>query len=113
MITYYQYDTLGIYTQKVERTKFQPIPKPCTTVAPPYLTGTQVAQWNGSEWFVLDNLPIYSPPSPTKSEQQVKRQAAYAAEADPLFFKWRAGESTETDWLAKREEIRARYPYPE
>ena len=41
------------------------------------------------------------------------RAAAYTQEADPLFFKWQAGEGTEQEWLAKREEIRARYPYPE
>jgi hypothetical protein len=41
------------------------------------------------------------------------RQAAYTQEADPLFFKWQAGEGTEQEWLAKREEIRSRYPYPE
>lgn len=41
------------------------------------------------------------------------RKAAYTNEADPLFFKWQAGEGTEQDWLAKRDEIRARYPYPE
>jgi hypothetical protein len=38
-------------------------------------------------------------------------QAAYTPEADPLFFKWRANEGTKEDWQAKREEIRARYPY--
>ena len=42
-----------------------------------------------------------------------QRQAAYAAEADPLFFKWQAGEGSESDWLAKRDEIRNRFPYPE
>jgi hypothetical protein len=48
-----------------------------------------------------------------KAEAKSARQAAYAAEADPLFFKWQAGEGTEQEWLAKREEIRSRYPYPE
>jgi hypothetical protein len=38
------------------------------------------------------------------------RQAAYATESDPLFFKWQAGEATEAQWKAKRDEIRARYP---
>ena len=42
---------------------------------------------------------------------QAQRQAAYTVEADPLFFKWQAGEGTKEDWEAKREEIRARYPY--
>jgi hypothetical protein len=41
------------------------------------------------------------------------RQAAYTQEADPLFFKWQAGEATKEEWEAKREEIRQRFPYPE
>jgi hypothetical protein len=52
------------------------------------------------------------PVVPTKEEQEALRHAAYTAEADPLFFKWQAGEGTEAEWLAKREEIRNRYPYP-
>ena len=32
------------------------------------------------------------------------------AEADPLFFKWQAGEATQAEWQAKREEIRQRFP---
>ena len=47
------------------------------------------------------------------AQAEANRQAAYTQEADPLFFKWQAGETTEQEWLAKREEIRARYPYPE
>jgi len=38
------------------------------------------------------------------------RQAAYATESDPLFFKWQAGEATEAEWKAKRDEIKQRYP---
>ena len=40
------------------------------------------------------------------------RAAAYTAESDPLFFKAQAGEVDQAEWLAKREEIRARFPYP-
>jgi len=40
------------------------------------------------------------------------RASAYTAEADPMFFKYQAGEVTKEEWLAKREEIRQRYPYP-
>lgn len=47
------------------------------------------------------------------AEAQAARASAYTEEADPLFFEWRAGEGTEQAWLEKREEIRARYPYPE
>ena len=41
---------------------------------------------------------------------EANRKAAYMAESDPLFFKWQAGEATEEEWLAKRAEIRARFP---
>jgi len=48
----------------------------------------------------------------TIEKQEAKRLAAYTAEADPLFFKWQAGEATEAEWKAKRQEIRERFPYP-
>lgn len=48
-----------------------------------------------------------------KQQQQANRAAAFQREADPLFFKWQAGEGTKEDWEAKRAEIRERYPYPE
>lgn len=38
------------------------------------------------------------------------RQQAYAAEADPLFFKAQRGEATLAEWQAKVAEIKARYP---
>ena len=67
----------------------------------------------GPGWLYQDGqfLPP-SPVVPTKVEQEANRQAAYTAEADPLFFKWQAGEATEEEWLAKRQEIRDRYPSP-
>ena len=51
-------------------------------------------------------------PQITRVRQEAKRQAAFVSEADPLFFQWQAGESTEEEWLAKRQEVRDRYPYP-
>ena len=47
------------------------------------------------------------------AQAESNRQTAYTQEADPLFFKWQAGEATKEEWEAKRAEIRARYPYPE
>ena len=44
------------------------------------------------------------------AEADANRKAAYIAEADPLFFKWQAGEATVTEWRAKRDEIKARFP---
>jgi hypothetical protein len=46
-----------------------------------------------------------------KAEQVAQsRKLAYQFEADPLFFKWQAGEATEAEWKAKRDEIKARFP---
>lgn len=45
-----------------------------------------------------------------KLNASVLRRTAYVAEADPLFFKWQAGESTEEEWKTKRDEIKARFP---
>jgi hypothetical protein len=39
-----------------------------------------------------------------------QRREAYAAEADPLFFKWQRGEASQQDWLNKVAEIKARFP---
>jgi hypothetical protein len=41
------------------------------------------------------------------------RAAAYAAEADALFFKAQRGEIEMAEWEAKVEEIRNRFPYPD
>ncbi len=41
-----------------------------------------------------------------------ERASAYAAEADPLFFKAQRGEATTDEWTAKVAEIKARFPYP-
>ena len=50
-------------------------------------------------------------PPPAGSEQiEALRRAAYESEADPLFFKSQRGEATQAEWLAKVEEIKARFP---
>lgn len=48
-------------------------------------------------------------------ECETKRQLAYVAESDPLFFKYQRNEDgvTKAAWLAKVDEIRERYPMPE
>ena len=51
----------------------------------------------------------------TKASQmqaQANRAAAYTLESDPVFFKYQRGEALETEWIAKVDEIRARFPYP-
>ena len=46
----------------------------------------------------------------TPEQTEALRRAAYQVEADPLFFKAQRGEATQADWLAKVEEIKARFP---
>jgi hypothetical protein len=41
---------------------------------------------------------------------EANRKFAYENESDPLFFKWQAGEATEAEWKAKRDEIKSRFP---
>lgn len=39
-----------------------------------------------------------------------QRRQAYAAESDPIFFRWQRSEATQQEWLDKIAEIKARYP---
>ena len=51
-------------------------------------------------------------PTPTRAEQEANRQRAYAAEADPIAMQMLRDEATKNEWLAKIDEIKARFPYP-
>jgi hypothetical protein len=91
------------------------IPGGCIEQEPPALSDGQRAQFVNGAWVVVDPEPAPEPEPelpPTKEQQEQLRKWAYQQEADPLFFKWQAGEATEEEWLAKRQEIRDRYPYP-
>lgn len=68
--------------------------------------------------FILDGLTpitdeevaeLTAPPPPTPEQIAALRRAAYASEADPLFFKSQRGEATQAEWLAKVQEIKARF----
>lgn len=89
------------------------IPAYAVTVAPPLFLVGKIPQWDGSKWVVVD-LPAPpqppEPPAPYQPTSEEQRLAAYRNESDPLFFKWQRGEGTQEAWLAKIEEIKARYP---
>ena len=92
------------------------IPGGAIDATPPTVPEGQRAKWNG-QWMFEDipqPEPEPEPPEPTPEEQaemvRMQKQSDYQTESDPLFFKWQAGEATEEEWLAKRAEIRARYP---
>jgi hypothetical protein len=44
---------------------------------------------------------------------EAERAVAYREEADPLFFRYQAGEATREEWEQARQNIRDRFPYPE
>lgn len=49
---------------------------------------------------------------PTLEEQKINRQLTYSAEADPIAMQMLRDAATKEEWLAKVDEIKARYPYP-
>ena len=57
MTTIYTYDNQGIYSGAVECDPLKAVP-PGLLVAPPALTGTQVAQVQGGAWVVLPEYPV-------------------------------------------------------
>jgi len=71
----------------------------------------------GEEAFDADGNPVEYDRQAVEAkaaqmQAQQQRAAAYAAEADPLFFKAQRGEASMDDWTAAVEAIRARFPYP-
>jgi hypothetical protein len=94
---------------------FQTMTEPSAATLATYAEGTievplrpsPYAEWVNGAWV------DHPAPPPPRDQQEAARQAAYTAEADPLFFKTQRGEATEAQWLAKIDEIKARYPYPE
>lgn len=58
----------------------------------------------------LDALWLETKKAFDNKQIDIKRNNAYIAEADPLFFKAQRGEGTMADWEAKVAEIKARYP---
>ena len=77
----------------------------------------QVVRTVGDDAFDADGNPVIYDRAAVEAEAQrmkarQSRAAAYANEADPLFFKAQRGEATQADWQAKVDEIRQRYPYP-
>ena len=44
---------------------------------------------------------------------EAARAAAYREIADPVFFRYQAGEATKEEWKAARQAVRDAHPYPE
>ena len=61
------------------------------------------------EWLSEGNTPEPADPLPAP-DYSALRAAAYRDESDPLFFKEQRGEVSVGTWLAKVQEIKARWP---
>lgn len=77
----------------------------------------QVVRTVGEDAFDADGSPVTYDRAAVEAHVQLmqarqSRAAAFAAEADPLFFQVQRGEATQADYDAKVAEIRQRYPYP-
>ena len=102
------------------------LPAHSVTMAPPNVDENQFAVFKNGAWEVNvipdpepepepvpepEPEPIETPPTPTPTPQQL-RQWDFQKESDPIFFQVQRGEALMSEWLAKVEEIRQRYPYP-
>jgi hypothetical protein len=71
----------------------------------------------GEDAFDIDGNPVTYDRAAVEQHAQLmqarqSRAAAFAAEADPLFFQVQRGEASQEDYDQLVAEIRSRYPYP-
>jgi hypothetical protein len=71
----------------------------------------------GEDAFDIDGNPVPYDRAAVEQHAQLmqarqSRAAAFAAEADPLFFQVQRGEALQEDYDQLVAEIRSRYPYP-
>jgi hypothetical protein len=106
-----QYNSVGTIDLEIDHPSYGWIP---FTASPDDANGADIyAQAVAGEYGEIAPYVAPEPVPPTAAQIEAMRKAAYQDEADPLFFKWQRGESTEAAWLAKIAEIKARYPEPE
>ena len=106
-----QYNAVGTIDLEIDHPSYGWIP---FTASPDDANGADIyAQALAGEYGEIAPYVAPEPVPPTAEQIEAMRKTAYQDEADPLFFKWQRGESTESAWLAKIAEIKARYPEPE
>lgn len=110
---FYSKSTNGFYDREIHGDN---IPSDVVEIISDEHVALLIGQSSGKSIIADENgYPVLAdPPSltPTQLIKQIstQRQAAYVAEADPLFFKAQRNEATMDDWLAKVQEIKLRYP---
>lgn len=77
MPTIYLLDDVGIYTGATDIDPYSALPR-CTLTPPPALSGTEVAQWAGAGWQVLQQRhdPVDPPVPVPKSVTRAQGKAA-------------------------------------
>ncbi len=101
----------GVYpVQATEPPAHDPITESATEGTPELVEG----QWRQT-WVITEATPeeIAERKEQRRQDARNQRTAAYTQEADPLFFKAQRGEAELSEWRAKVQEIRDRFPYPE
>jgi hypothetical protein len=95
---------------RTERPEHDPITENLNEGTPALVNGVWTQVW------------VVTPANPEEIEQRIadqnatirdQRAAAYREEADPIFFKVQRNEAEMSEWDAKVQEIRDRFPYPE
>lgn len=94
---------------------------PCIEVNAQYNPTTQIrspATFELKDGIVTATYTVWDKPesqifAEALTEAKNQREAAYQQESDPIFFKAQRGEAELSEWEAKVQEIRDRFPYPE
>lgn len=86
------------------------VPAHATTIEPLQPQEDKLVCFENGIWFYKDIpvKPLESQLEPYKPSVEEVRRFWYQVESDPLYFKWKRGESTEQAWLDKVAEIKAR-----
>jgi hypothetical protein len=70
MITVYTLDPQNIFIAAVQVDPMDKLPSSCTLTEPPVLSGTEVAQWTGTDWLVSAEHP----PLPDSSAEFIQSE---------------------------------------
>ena len=65
-----------------------------------------------SEEIAKRDAELAAEPLRQREIVRVARLRGYQELADPLFFKWQAGQGTEQEWLDARKQVDDDNPYP-